>query len=64
MSRLPIKFTAEEVVDQVVANARLAGRALPDETVEVVRKLASGEMTREQSAEWRRQMVERYRKQI
>jgi len=60
----PMKFTPQEIVDQIVANARLAGMTLPDETIEVVRRIANGEMTREQSAEWKREIVERYRKPI
>lgn len=47
-------LTVDEVVDQVIANSRIEGLELDAETIEVVRQVAGGEMTREEAAEWRR----------
>lgn len=51
-------ITVDEVVVQVTANARLEGGHFDKETVDVVRRIAAGEMTKEDAAEWRKARAE------
>ncbi|WP_024587585.1 antitoxin VbhA family protein [Aliihoeflea sp. 2WW] len=45
-------LTVEEIVEQVAANARIEGHELDAETLEVVRKIAGGEMSADEVAAW------------
>lgn len=51
-------MTVDQVVAQVSANARLEGLELDEETVDIVRKIASGEMTKEDAGAWRKARAE------
>jgi hypothetical protein len=53
----------DEIVAHVVANSRLEGLELDDETVSVVRRVATGEMSREEAAAWRKANAQRLQKE-
>ncbi|TCA62719.1 hypothetical protein E0J16_00075 [Rhizobium pisi] len=52
-----MKQTPDQIVDYVISSARLEGGPLTDETISVVRKIASGEMTRDEMKAWQRTRV-------
>lgn len=54
----------EEIVRTVIASARLEGQILDHETIAVVRKIAHGEMTDDEIAEWKRTRVLEIRSKV
>lgn len=51
------RMTTEEIVRHVIADARLEDQTLNTETIEIVRKIAHGEMTYDEIEEWKRTKV-------
>lgn len=57
------EMDADRIVEHVVANSRLEGLELDSETVDVVRRVATGEMTKEEAAAWRKANAQRLQAQ-
>lgn len=55
--RKPYILSPEEIVTDVIADARLEGQILDEETVAVVRRIAHGQMTHDEIKAWQRQRV-------
>ena len=58
MTRERYISTPDQIVRDVIADARLEGQMLDPETIEVVRRIAYGEMTDDEIKEWQQQQVE------
>lgn len=56
--------TPEQIVDFVVSNGRLAGLETDAETLEVVRKIAYGDMSADDIEDWQRNKVLEIRKGV
>jgi hypothetical protein len=56
-------LSPDEIVNHVLSNARLEGIDLDDETVRVVRRVASKEMTQEEALKWKLDRVEHFKAQ-
>ena len=52
------RMIVDALIAQVVANARLEGHALEEQTIDVVRRIASGEMTKDDAVAWRKARAE------
>jgi hypothetical protein len=50
-------MTPDQIVNHVVSNSRLEGVNLDDETIAVVRKVASHEMSKEEALQWKKKRV-------
>lgn len=59
MTKTASGMTVDEVVEQVAANARLEGHELDEETLDVVRRIAAGGMSKEDAAAWRKAWADR-----
>ncbi|MGO6676469.1 antitoxin VbhA family protein [Rhizobium leguminosarum] len=57
MTRRPYISTPEEIVQDVIASARLEGQTLEPEAIAVARRIANGEMTSEEIKAWQRARV-------
>lgn len=57
MAREPRTLTPDEIVNHVVSNARLEGNTLEQETIEVVRRIAHGKMSRDEIKARQRERV-------
>jgi hypothetical protein len=55
--RTPYVTSPEEIVQDVIASARLEGQTLSQETIAVARRIANGEMTTDEIKAWQRQRV-------
>ena len=51
------RMTPEQIINFVVSNGRLAGQVTDEETLEIVRKIAYGEMSDDEVAEWTRMRI-------
>lgn len=55
------RMTPEQIVNFLVSNGRLAGLDTDPETLEIVRKIAYGEMSDDEIDEWKRRKVLEFR---
>lgn len=55
-----VRLEAERVVAHVISNARLEGQVLSDQTIDVCRKIARGEMTKTEIDDYKRLLKERF----
>lgn len=55
-----VKLDAERVVAHVISNARLEGHILSDQTIDVCRKIARGEMTKAETDDYKRLLKVRF----
>ncbi|TAV04499.1 antitoxin VbhA family protein [Rhizobium ruizarguesonis] len=56
--RTPYIPKPEEIVQDVIASARLEGQTLSQEIIAVARRIANGEMTHDEIKAWQRTRVD------